>query len=385
MEAAPTSLEDRQRIYTPCLLCGLSDFVIVAVPADIAAQQNYLLQFHHRRLDDHLDAETRRTSLTDRVSFTHNYETFILACRTCGLICRNPRPRKEAVTEAYADDDYKRSHLQSEFQSQLAWARGKIPLIARHLAALQSPRIIEVGSFVGGFLEAAQERGWNIVGIDPGEAVIRFCRDRGLPVVQGMLEESAHPPGGVDAVAIWNTFDQLPDPRPLLTTITRLLKPNGLLVIRIPHGTCYRSAMAITKIHRWARKPVYASLAWNNLLSFPYLYGYGLTTLDRLAGEFGLAREAVYPDTLMTAAVPEMKWWVTLEERLVKKLCRLTTALAQWTGASSFESATWLDVYYRKAAPISTSESTLGFSPVEDVCAFKHTGATRRVTQRNHA
>ncbi len=385
MKAASTSLEDRQRIYTPCLLCGLSDFVIIAVPADIAAQQEYVTQFHQQRLVEHLDVETRRTSLTDRVSFTHNYETFIVACRACGLLCRNPHPREEAITEAYADDNYEQSYLHSEFQSQLAWARGKIPIVARHLAAHPSPRIIEVGSFVGGFLEAAREYGWNIIGIDPGEAVVRFCRDRGLPVIQGVLEESAHPPSGVDAVVIWNTFDQLPDPRPLLATITRVLKPNGLLVIRIPHGTCYRSAMAITKIHRWTRKPVYTGLAWNNLLSFPYLYGYELATLDRLAGEFGLAREAAYADTLMTSAVPEMKWWVPLEERFVKKLCRLTTALAQWTGASSFESATWLDVYYRKALPLSTSESTLGFSPVEDNCAFKHTGATRRATHRNHA
>ncbi|MBS0183887.1 MAG: hypothetical protein JSS39_15980 [Nitrospira sp.] len=34
----------------------------------------------------------------------------------------------------------------------------------------------------------------------------------------------------------------------------------------------------------------------------------------------------------MTAAVAEMKWWVTLEERLVKRLCRLTTVLALWRG-----------------------------------------------------
>ncbi|BFU90627.1 MAG: hypothetical protein NTAFB01_18140 [Nitrospira sp.] len=48
----------------------------------------------------------------------------------------------------------------------------------------------------------------------------------------------------------------------------------------------------------------------------------------------------MYPDTLMTAAVAEMKWWVTLEERLVKRLCRLTTVLALWMGCFYLGSVT---------------------------------------------
>ena len=378
MGAACASPDDRRCIYTPCLLCGGWDFVIIAAPSDIAAQQCYLEQFHQRRLDERLSVETRRTSLTDQVSFTHNYETHIVACRACGLLSRNPHPPPEAVTKAYIHDQYEQLHLQKEFDSQLIWARGKIPLMARHLADHRSPRLTEVGSFVGGFLEAAREHGWDIVGVDPGEAVVRFCRDRGLPVVHGTLEQRFQPSNTVDAVVIWNTFDQLPDPRPLLRAIEQLLKPDGLLIIRIPHGICYRDAMDATNVHHSLRKPLYTSLAWNNLLTFPYLYGYGLATLDRLIGEFGLVREAVYPDTLMTTAVPEMKWWVPLEERLVKKLCRFTATLAPWMGDPFLSIAPWLDVYYRKAAKALSSPATvLGVYPVGAHGVLNHTTTTK--------
>jgi SAM-dependent methyltransferase len=369
---------DPPSIYTPCLLCGGSDFIIIAHPSDLAAQQDYLKQFHQRRLVEDLSEETRQTSLTDRASFTHSYETHILACRACGLLCRNPHPAAEAVTKAYIHDPYEQRHLQKEFNAQLAWARGKIPFVARHLTHYRVPRLVEVGSFVGGFLAAGREQGWDIIGVDPGDAVVRFCRDRGLPVFQGKLEDSP-PSKEVDAVVVWNTFDQLPDPRPLLKTIAELLKPDGLLVIRIPHGICYRYAMAITRNHRWMRTPLYTGLAWNNLLTFPYLYGYGLATLDCLIGEFGLVREALYPDTLMTASVPEMKWWAPLEERLVKELCRITTRLAPWMGDPSVSLATWLDVYYRKPAKALSAQATLGDYPVGAHDVLNHTTVTKHL------
>ncbi|NGZ03654.1 MAG: hypothetical protein CV090_11465, partial [Nitrospira sp. WS238] len=82
--------------------------------------------------------------------------------------------------------------------------------------------------------------------------------------------------------------------------------------------------------------------------TFPYLYGYGLSTLDSLLEEFGLTRKAVYPDTLMQSAIPEMTWFATVEERMVKQLCRTTTALVTWMGDRRLSTAGWLDVYYRK-------------------------------------
>ncbi|WHZ25712.1 MAG: hypothetical protein OJF51_000507 [Nitrospira sp.] len=37
MEVTSTSLDDRRRLYTSCLLRGGSDFVAIAVPSDIPA------------------------------------------------------------------------------------------------------------------------------------------------------------------------------------------------------------------------------------------------------------------------------------------------------------------------------------------------------------
>lgn len=345
---ATASLDNRQCVYTPCLLCGATDFVVISDRQDMSAQHRYLERFHRARLSKRWTSESLPSSLRDRTSFTHNYETHIVACRMCGLLCRNPHPPAEAVSAAYAHDSYAASHLHAEWQAQLAWARNKVRCVARHVKQRSNPRMIEVGSFVGGFLSAAREYGWDIMGVDPGEVVVHFCRSQGLSVFEGTFEQLSPRPEETDAVLIWNTFDQVPDPRVLLSSIVRALKPEGLLVLRVPHGHCYRTALSIARAHPWARDAVYTGLIWNNLLTFPYLYGYGLSTLDSLLEEFGLTRKAVYPDTLMQSAIPEMTWFATVEERMVKQLCRTTTALVTWMGDRRLSTAGWLDVYYRK-------------------------------------
>jgi hypothetical protein len=67
------------------------------------------------------------------------------------------------------------------------------------------------------------------------------------------------------------------------------------VIVRAPHGACFRRLVAR------ARTPLRA-LAWNNLLGFPYLHGYGLESLERLAREFGLIRTVATGDTLGTQA-----------------------------------------------------------------------------------
>ena len=199
------SLEHQQRISTACRICRSSDFTIVCTEEDIAAQHRYLEQFHQRRLA--AQGTTRRQSniLSDRVTFTHNYKTDIVVCRDCGLAFRNPHPTAGAIAKAYAVEQYEKAHLLSEFSAQLAWARRKASMLGRLLSKQTTPQLVEVGSFVGGFLAAAKEQGWNILGVDPGEAVTRFCLDRRLPIFQGTIEQAPVSCGQLDAVVIWNT------------------------------------------------------------------------------------------------------------------------------------------------------------------------------------
>jgi SAM-dependent methyltransferase len=325
-------------VEAPCVVCGAGGRELVCSEAQLRAQTAYLHQFHRRRLRP---ARERRSDhpLADRAEFTQDYTTDVVACRGCGLVLRDPRPPARDVLEAYAADEYGKARLTAMFESQLQSARGKLRQLRRRIRRSASPRVIEIGSFVGGFLAAAGELGWHAVGVDPGEEVVAFCRGKGLQVYQTAAAEAAIAKRSADCVAIWNTFDQLPDPRPTLAAARRWLRADGLLVIRVPNGDVFRAAMRL-RAGLPFDGPLMAALAWNNLLGFPYLYGYSPRTLDRLVAGFGFARQSVQPDTLVRLADADTAPWAAWEERMLKGLWRSVARL-------DLRIAPWFDVYYR--------------------------------------
>ena len=280
-----TAMQARRSELTPlgreaavrCPVCDAALRVLCDESA-VRQQRHDAFAFHRRRLE-----RRSRAELNERALFTQDDAVPLLDCPGCGLVSRWQIPDAAAMRETYAQDTYPEDRLVEMLAAQVSLFRRKVPVL-RHLLG-RPRRILEIGSFVGGFLDVAHTVGWDAIGVDPGEQLVEWCRERGRRVYAGTLEEFAaqHSVMAVDCLAIWNTFDQLPDPRPTLALAARFLTKGGVLAIRVPHGDGYRALLA----RREAASPITerfwtACLAWNNLLSFPHLYGYGLASLDRL-------------------------------------------------------------------------------------------------------
>ncbi len=331
-----------------CLVCGSRRVRPLCSAAELANRQQVLRRFHERRLRRGPDGSIPARALADRVEFTQDYVTDIVSCLQCEMVFRTPRPAAGVVTRAYESDRYGQDYLEGALRSRLPWARRKASALAPWLASVRQPRVVEVGSFVGAFLTAARERGWEVIGIDPGDEVARFCRAQRHSVFQGTLPEFPCDPHTVDAVVIWNTFDQLPDPRPTLHAAARLLRSGGLLVLRLPNGAYFQWATdRLRRAGRIGTEWLVTALAWNNLLTFPYLHGYSLETADRLAADCNCSRVACTPDTLVRLADADTRLWAALEERVSKWACRMGGRLERVWNRHRAVLAPWLDLYYR--------------------------------------
>lgn len=369
-------LERQPRELVGCRVCGSARSHLICSAQDIEAQHRFLESFYRSHW-----SKQDSTTATDRVHFTQDYATAIVVCTDCGLLYRNPRPPAQAVTKAYTAEHYDERYLRAELEAQQRWARAKIPFLARSFAKSvkrSRPRVLEIGSFVGGFLLEGQKQGWDMVGVDPGQDVTAFCRKRGLPVFEGTLEEAHFTPGSFDAVVVWNTFDQLPDPRILLEQAVLLLRNGGFLVLRVPNGACFAWMLWLRALtpSRF-RRPLDVAMACNNLLTFPYLYGYSARQLELLTEPFGFRLAACVPDQVVSAPAGHLTWWGVAEERTVKALFRLIATLWPDDRFLRYRSAPWLDCLFERACTdIEREESKLGLGvvPVYSPLVFGDTG-----------
>lgn len=304
-----------------CLVCGESETDELAGPDDVRAEAELLWEFHMRRLSPRTPPER----LVDRVAFSQPTPWRVVRCRVCGLVYRNPVEKREELRETYADAAPARESLLALHEAQRRSYRSQAKRLTSRLARRGTG--LEVGSYVGAFLAAARNAGWQFEGLDVNPRVNAFARSLGFAVHDGDLEHF-RPDRTFDAVAIWNTFDQLPDPRSAVRSAARLLRANGVLAIRVPNGACYARLRP-----RLSGRRVY-TLAANNLLTFPYRFGFTPASLTMLLSEIGFRVERVVGDVLVPTADEWTKRWARVEERMLKPLTK------RWMP--------WFEIYARK-------------------------------------
>lgn len=304
--------------YEPadCPACGSGESRPVADRDAIARQVESLWRFHLRRLRP----DTPLHRLTDRLVFSQRPPVRVVACAACGTVYRDPRERERTLLELYAGETPEPGTLGALFDAQLGFYRTRARRLTR--IAGRAGKGVEVGSYVGAFLAAAREQGWDFQGLDVNPVTNAFARQRGFEVATGTpaaLDEVEEAPATLDAVALWNCFDQLPDPRGVLRMIARRLRPRGVVAIRVPNGALYRALLA-------ADGTPGAGAAWvlalNNLLGFPYRHGFTPSSLALLLEDAGLDVRRMRGDTLVPIADGFTRRWAAWEERAGKAMLR---------------------------------------------------------------
>jgi SAM-dependent methyltransferase len=108
---------------------------------------------------------------------------------------------------------------------------------AEVVAAIQElapgPRLLEVGSGDGFFLEAACRAGFECTGVDVSEPVAAIARRRsGAPVLVGDLLSLDLPPESFDVINVDQVLMYVANPRDFVRHIAHLLRPGGVCRIR---------------------------------------------------------------------------------------------------------------------------------------------------------
>jgi SAM-dependent methyltransferase len=271
--------------YDACVVCGSRRAYVLATREELADQNRYRDQLFKQALPG-----TPDYLLDDLTIFTNSYDARLVVCKNCGLVCRDPRFDRQGTLQAYAQDDYASEWLEQTFEKYYHAFRSNMPELGKRIG--RAATVLEIGSYVGGFLAAARDYGWHAQGIDVGRRVSEFTRGKGLDVFQGTLAQANLAPGFFDAVFIWVCFDQLPDPWTELKEIRRVLKKGGSLVLVVPNGDFIKLFQRVTYLFRSlaVRDQVWKLLTYTGLAGFPYQIGYTPATLRRILNASGFGK-----------------------------------------------------------------------------------------------
>jgi SAM-dependent methyltransferase len=150
-------------------------------------------------------------------------------CDACGHLQLDPMPSGAELEQGYreaASDAY-----EEEGAGQRATAATELARIERHV---EPGPLADLGCWVGFLVEAAAERGWQPVGVEPSDWAAARARARGAEVIVAPLLGAELPGGRFAAVTMGDVIEHLPDPGAALDRVRELLVPGGVLWLATP-------------------------------------------------------------------------------------------------------------------------------------------------------
>jgi SAM-dependent methyltransferase len=317
---------------TECPVCNGRDFD-EAVSEEIVGRE---IRLRREFVLARLGRKPERGELKDLTDFMHGFRAPLLACRGCGLLLRGEQRVREA--HSYEEDPNDPELMRHVISRYVTAFRNKQSAYRDLLKP--GADVLEIGPHLGAFLQVAEEWNWHSVGLDVGKDTCAFIQSRGLTVQRDIAEQANFPPGSFDAVFIWNCFEQVPDPGATLKAVRRLLRRHGLLAIRVPNAWMYRFASQVSD------GDLSQTLAYNNLLGFPYLFGHTAETLNQLLLRYGFRSLRGFNSELVTMPFAD------LTARIQAEQAAASQQVARWSPRASLEAGTlagpWIELLYRK-------------------------------------
>jgi ubiquinone/menaquinone biosynthesis C-methylase UbiE len=162
-------------------------------------------------------------------------------CRDCGL---GFNPAGYAPTNVAKSEEDRQAVWQDSVKKLNLDGLKKIETLLGHKG-----KLLDLGCGHGNFMKMAIEHGWEAEGIEVSEPAIRQARDVfKLKVYDKPLEFLSIPDRTYDAVTLWRVLDLLPEPRKELERIHRVLKPGGVVWIRINNFDFHYTAFRIGEL-----------------------------------------------------------------------------------------------------------------------------------------
>ncbi|GJL65084.1 MAG: hypothetical protein NPIRA05_00550 [Nitrospirales bacterium] len=198
--------------------------------------------------------------------------------------------------------------------------------VLEHLSVYKNPpgHLLDIGCGAGEFALLCQKMGWTCSGIELSRPAAEFAARQGIMMFPcDWLGKSGDVVDSVrqfDVITMINAFDHMCDPTGVLQRVYQMLKPGGVVVIRVPNATFHLSIRRVLTFLKAQRQQTF------------HLYLYSPSTLKNLLNSAGLKTRSIRNSH--TGSTPSYAQ-VESDKRLLRRLIWRAGGLGLWCLAQS--------------------------------------------------
>jgi SAM-dependent methyltransferase len=166
----------------------------------------------------------------------HDQEAEIRRCATCDMVFLSPQPNKEALDLYYATvyrEDYGLTEVAKRHQNDLKEAYLRVQRLLPQLKP--ESRLLEVGSGSGAFLYAVRPYVKEVIGVEPDSATRAWIQQNLGVNMLGEIPQDGSEKEAFDVVVSFHVLEHAPDPVGFLSSLAKVLRPEGELVVEVPN------------------------------------------------------------------------------------------------------------------------------------------------------
>ncbi len=178
--------------------------------------------------------------------FSLTNESFdVIECANCTLRFTSPIPSIDQIAPYYNFPDYiSHTDTKSGWMNRLYHAVRKKTLDQKSswvqsLFTGYKGKLLEVGAGTGAFANSMQEKKWEVLALEPDassrqKAFENYKLTLQTPDTLFQISENSH-----DVICLWHVLEHVHDLKGYFKSFSKILKPNGRLIIAVPNYTSY--------------------------------------------------------------------------------------------------------------------------------------------------
>jgi SAM-dependent methyltransferase len=181
----------------------------------------------------------------------------LVQCPSCKLVYLNPRPTTDELSRMYSQEYYEYRQMQFDHSLHQVEREVAVRLPSAERLAREVGKTgcwFDIGCASGYLIAAARRLGWHVKGVEISTWSAEFARDGlGLDVLCGTLRDFEQKSGDnkFDLITAMAYLEHSSSPLNDLRIAAKLLKPGGLLVIKVPNLSSLDRLWHGSRWHGW--------------------------------------------------------------------------------------------------------------------------------------